>query len=371
MWLRVLEADRVRNLRQVSVGLAAGLTVVVGRNGQGKSSLLESVYLLATGRSFRTRRLEEAVAWDGGSIRVAGEVSWRGGDTRLAFGYDAGERTLLVEGGESGLEDYLGRLDLVDLTGERIGILKGAPEERRRFLDRGVVGMRSGFLRALGAYRRALSQRNALVRTMAARGSRPGAELEAWDERLATTGAEVHRRRREYAAVLATRLGEAGRILFPDGQELRVRYLPSPAASREEDAGAYGDVLLRSLASGRDRDLGLGFTAVGPHRDDLAVELDGVDLRKYGSAGQNRAALVVLKLAKLALLADHRGESPLFVMDDYDTDLDDVRARSLAAFLHEGGFQTIVATSKEGLAEQLGVPFRKLRMEAGQARPAE
>jgi len=370
VWLRFLEADRVRNLRRVSVELAAGLTVVVGRNGQGKTSLLESIYLLATGRSFRTRRLEEAVAWDGGPIRVAGEVSWRGGVSRLAVGYETGERGLYVEGGDTDLESYLGRLDVVDLTGGRIGILKNGPEERRRFLDRGVVGMRPGFLRTLGSYRRAVHQRNALVRTLAGRGARPGPELEAWDERVVEAGADVHRCRREYAAVLAAGLGEAGRVLFPEGRELRLRYLPSPAAARNEESGEFARIFLQSLVRSRDRDLGLGFTSVGPHRDDVVVELDGVDLRRYGSAGQLRAALVVLKLAKLSLLAGHRGESPLFVMDDYDSDLDEIRAGALADHLHEAGFQTIVATSKDGLAERLAVPHRILRMEGGRARTA-
>lgn len=371
MWLREIEADRLRNLRAVSVGLASGLTVVSGRNGQGKTSLLESIYLLATSRSFRTRRLDETQSWDGGPLRVAGPVSWRAGDVRLTVVMDGAERSLLVDGVPGDLESYLGRLDLVDLTGERMKVLKGSPDERRRFLDRGIVGLTPSFLRVLGTYRKVLQQRNALLRSLARAG--PGSrlqELRAWDSRLVEAGSRVHQRRREYAATLSTRLGEPGRILFPGGEEVLIRYRGSPAVAMDGDPDRFAEVFAEALDDGRERDLGMGFTGSGPHRDDLVAELDGVDLRRYGSAGQIRAALVALKLAKLRLLQDEHGEAPLFLMDDFDTDLDETRARNLAGFLHEGGFQAIVATSKDSLADDLGVPFRRIRMVGGEAAEA-
>lgn len=205
-------------------------------------------------------------------------------------------------------------------------------------------------------------------------GSDPGAagarlaELDAWDERLAESASRIHAERRKYALSLAARLGEAGRALFRDGEELVVHYQPSPRRAGEDDPTRFQERFLEALTAGRERDLGLGFTHSGPHRDDLAVELDGVDLRKFGSAGQQRAALVVLKLAKLALLKDERGEAPLFLMDDYDTDLDEVRARSLAEVLHDGGFQAIVATSKEEMIDRLGVAVHRVQMLDGEVR---
>lgn len=367
MWLREIEADRLRNLKAVSVNLSSGLTVITGRNGQGKSSMLEAIYLLATSRSFRTRKVEEIINWDTGPLRVAGSVSWRGGEVSLKVIADGTERRLTVDGVESNLENYLGRLDLVDLSGERMKVLRGAPNERRRFLDRGLVGLNPSFLKVVGEYRKMLAHRNALLRTIS-RGSPASRrrELEVWDRRLAECGSRVHKARREYAMRVGTRLGEAGRILFPGGEELVVRYLGSPASSMEGEPGAYGDKLLNSLEKGREKDLDLGYTSRGPHRDDVAVELDGVDLRKFGSAGQLRSAMVAMKIAKLSLLRADREESPVFLMDDYDTDLDEVRAANLASYLHEGGFQAVVATSKEKMAARLGVPFHRIRMTDGQ-----
>jgi len=361
-----LEADRLRNLRAVQLDLGAGLTLVVGRNGQGKSSLLEAVYLLGTGRSFRTKKLDELTFWDGGPLRVAGEVEGVRGGSKLTVVIDQGQRRLVADGAEQELDRFIGRLDVVDLTGERMKVLRGGPEERRRFLDRGIVGMEPGYLRELGEYRRALQQRNALLR----RRALPGPELEVWDERLAHAAEPLHRKRREYSVRLGSRLGEPTRALFSDDSTLSLIYQPSPAATGETPATEFRRVFLHGLFASRERDLAVGHTCRGPHRDDMRVELGGTDLRKYGSAGQIRASMVALKLGKLSLLGQDRGEAPLFLMDDFDSDLDEVRASALASFLHGGGFQTLVATSKEGMADRLGVPFRKVLMRDGEARPA-
>ena len=147
-----------------------------------------------------------------------------------------------------------------------------------------------------------------------------------------------------------------------------MRYRPSPAAAAEADLDAYPEILARTLARNRDRDRALGHTGSGPHRDEMVVELDGNDLRKYGSAGQVRASMIVLKLGKISMVRKEHGEAPLFLMDDFDSDLDEVRAAALAHFLHQGGFQALVATSKDGLVDGLGVPFMRVRMDDGAAR---
>jgi len=363
-----IEADRLRNLKQVQLTLGEGLTVVLGENAQGKTSLLEAVYLLATGRSFRTRKLDEIVAWDAALVRVAGEVRNRLGLHRLAVTVESGVRRLLADGVEQELESFIGRLDVVDLTGDRMKVLRGSPEERRRFLDRGAVGLRPAYLRDLGRYRRTLAQRNALLRSGGDGGR--AAEIEAWDEHLESAASVLHVERRAYSEALDARLREIGRELFPAERVLTLRYRPSPAAAGEAAVGEFAEIYRERLATGRKRDLALGHTTSGPHRDDLVVELDGMDLRKFGSAGQVRGGMIALKLGKLSLLREGRGESPLFLMDDFDTDLDEVRASALADFLRQGDFQALVATSKETLVGRLGAVDRRLRMEDGAARAA-
>ena len=369
MWLERLEADRLRNLRAVGIGLPTGLVMLVGRNGQGKTSLLEAVYLLATGRSFRTRRTDELVSFGGGPLRVAGRVIGRLGPTALGVVIDGSERRLLADEAPSDLESFLGRLDVVDLSAQRMDVLRGGPPDRRRFLDRGVVGLRPWFLRSLAEYRRVLHQRNALLRGSGkVRGGSAEAQLDAWDERLAAAAREVHCRRREYTVLLSGELGPFGRMLFPEGGEVRLHYRPSPAEAARVEVADFSTSYMDDLRRGRPRDRQLGHTCRGPHRDDLVVELDGVDLRRFGSAGQVRATMIALKLGKLSLLQKQTGETPVFLMDDFDSDLDEVRAAALAEHLHRGGFQALVATSKEGMAERIGVPFTKILLSEGTVR---
>jgi DNA replication and repair protein RecF len=180
----------------------------------------------------------------------------------------------------------------------------------------------------------------------------------------------LHKERRLYCEALDAHLGEIGRRIFPGEQKLAVRYRPSPAPTAEQPLDRFVELFAAGIADARSRDLALGHTSVGPHRDDLVVELDGIDLRKYGSAGQVRASMVGLKLSKLSLLREAHGEPPLFLMDDFDTDLDEIRAAAVADFLRQGGFQALVATSKETLVGRLGVAAELLRMSEGVARAA-
>jgi len=279
---------------------------------------------------------------------------------------DDSARRLISDGAEIDLESFIGRLDVVDLTAERMKVLRGGPEERRRFLDRGVVGLQPSYLRTLGEYRRVLQQRNALLRG-AGRGV-GRAQLDAWDERLVAAAAEIHRRRREYAVLLSAELGETDRMLFPDGGSVTLLYRPSPREVGEAEVTDFSSCYMGALERGRKRDLEVGHTCRGPHRDDVVVELEGVDLRRFGSAGQVRGAMIALKLGKLSLLGKKRGEVPIFLMDDFDSDLDEVRAKAVASHLCKGGCQALVATSKEGMADRIGVPFTKVLLSEGTIR---
>jgi DNA replication and repair protein RecF len=371
MRLTRLAVERLRNLKAIDIELPEGLTVIAGGNGQGKTSLLEAVYLLATGRSFRTRKSDELINFDGGPLEVRGNTSSRRGDSRLSVILDGSSRRLQINDVDKGTEQYLGQLDLVDLTAKRMNVLRGGPEERRRFLDRGIVGAQPVFLRMIGDYRRALQHRNALLRRPRIAEARKHAELDAWDQPLCAASARIHRERRGYTERLNDQLGEVSRMFFGPNAVLALRYRPSPAEAGEAAEDRLDQILADRLARGRERDMEMGHTCEGPHRDDLAVELDGVDLRRFGSAGQVRAAMVTLKLGKLSLLGIERGESPLFLMDDFDSDLDDGRMSALADFLHHGGFQTLVATSKESQVGRIEVSFMKLRMEDGALRQAQ
>lgn len=343
--------------------------MVAGENGQGKTSLLEAIYLLATGRSFRTRILEELIGWEGKSLSVGGKVTSRRGQVALGVTIGGDDRELLVNGAKRSMESFLGRLDIVDLTAPRMNVLRGSPEERRRFIDRGIVGIDPHYLSAIGEYRRLLQQRNALLRR-SKYGSLDSNQLDAWDERFLTAAKRLHLERRRFCLRLAEKLAAIGPELLPDGKLPRLVYRPSPPELAEADESRCVELLAERLERSRGRDRELGHTSEGPHRDDLKVQLEQVDLRKYGSSGQVRAAMIALKLGKLSLIREERGEAPLFLLDDFDTDLDDARMAAVADYLRRAGSQAVIATSKEDVFEKTEVAELKLRMRQGVATEA-
>jgi DNA replication and repair protein RecF len=194
--------------------------------------------------------------------------------------------------------------------------------------------------------------------------------LDAWDERLGAAARGLHLERRHYVVRLAAEVARIGPELLPDGVAPRLTYRPSPPELDEVSEDRFDRVFGERLATCRGRDRELGYTSEGPHRDDLRVELKGVDLRRFGSAGQVRAAMIALKLGKLSLLREERGEAPLFLLDDFDTDLDDARMEALVGYLRRAEFQTVVATSKEEVIGRIGAAALRIRMDDGVARAA-
>ncbi len=347
-----IEVESVRNLVRQRVGLAP-MVVVSGANAQGKSSFLEAAYLLATTRSFRVVDPREAIAHGAPHLRVAGAVRGATGavcEIGMGLPKARGERSLSVGQSDAKLAEYLGLLPTLALAGDSLRSIAGSPAERRRFTDRATAAADPVHLGDLGEYRRALGQRNELLRVGA--GDR---ELDAFEQVLARSGERLARRRARQVEAWQHEIG-AWPELFPEGETVRLRY--RRAGLGTEDASA--ERLAEKLAAARARDRQLGRTSVGPHRDDLALEAQGVDLLRFGSAGQVRSALSALTLAQArSVRASRGGEPPLLVLDDVDTDLDAGRlAALLRAAAAEG--QVLAASSKPDLAP----PDEALRLRA-------
>jgi DNA replication and repair protein RecF len=331
-----IDVENVRNLVRQRIPLAADVVLVTGANAQGKSSVLEAVYLLATTKSYRTRDPREAIAHGADFLRIEGQPRTAPG-LATALGKKRGERVLSVAECAAKLADYLGLLPTLALAGESSRSIAGSPSERRRFMDRATAAADPSHLVDLGDFRRALLSRNQLLRSGA-----PDALLEPWDTVFAAAGERVSARRRQQIAAWQDRIG-VWPELFPEGAATRLTYR----------AAGEGESLLERLRTARPSERREGMTLVGPHRDDLALAHGGKNLLRFGSAGQVRAALAALTLAQLEQVRRTRGTEagasrPLLLLDDVDTDLDSKR---LAAFLGAaaGGGQVIAASSKPEL----------------------
>jgi DNA replication and repair protein RecF len=332
-----VELRDFRNYRHGALELSGGLTVVAGPNGAGKTNLLEALYFGCTARSPRTSNERELVRRGSSVARVVVDTRDEEAGHRIEVGFEPGEaKRLQVDGSPvDNLTANVARPLVSVFLPERLELVKGAPAARRAHLDQVVAALWPARVATRGAYSRALAQRNALLARIRSGAAGPAA-LDAWDAELAGHGVRLMANRREAVEGLQdpfTRL--AARLGLPGAAELR--YRPRSAAV---DATS----LTAELAERRGADLERGFTAHGPHRDELQLLLDGAALRAYGSQGQQRAALLALLFAERELLAERRARLPLMLLDDVMSELDSERRELLAELLRAGGQAVITAT---------------------------
>jgi DNA replication and repair protein RecF len=327
-----------RTYGTAAVELGPGLTVVTGRNGAGKTNLLEGLYFACTGRSCRTGNERECVRFGAQLTRLELRcVDDEGQPHEIGVGFHPGEaKRLSVDGAPvDRLTDVAARPLVSVFLPDRLELVTGTPALRRAHLDQVVAALRPARAGTRRAYSAALAQRNALV--AAIRAGRAGrSSLPAWDAELARHAIALMADRAVVVDDLRPRFEAHAELLGLAG-EPEIAYRPrSRATTAEELAG--------ELAERVDADLERGFTGHGPHRDDLALRRDGRELRAYGSRGQQRLGLLALLLAEREVLAEERGAPPLMLLDDVMSELDAGRRKRLVDLLRTGG-QSLITTT--------------------------
>ena len=332
-----LSLRNFRSYESLEVALGPGLTVVWGRNGVGKTNLLEALYFACTGRSCRTSNEREVVRFGGGFTRLEATTSDGVLEHSLTVGFEPGQpKRLQVDGAPVERLSDSGARPLVSVfLPDRLELVSGPPALRRGHLDQVVAAIWPARRATRAAYSAALAQRNALLnRIRAGRAGR--ASLPAWDAELARHGFALIRDRDQLVEALVPRFAEQAAALGLDGRPA-IRYRPR---SRAADA----DELADELAAHVEQDLERGFTTHGPHRDDLVFRRADHDLRSYGSRGQQRVALLALLMAERACLGDERGTYPLMLLDDVMSELDSGRREALVEQLLAGGQSLVTST---------------------------
>jgi DNA replication and repair protein RecF len=360
-----LTLHHFRNLHGLEIRPAPGLNLVAGPNGHGKSNLLESLHFLALAHSQRTRKDKDLIAWGGDSFVIRGEG--RSGERAhvQSVEYREGGSRVKVEGLESRrLGDLLGHFLLVAFTPEDLDLLRGGPQERRRFLDVLLCQHDPSTLDVLRRYRGALKQRNAVLRWNLR--AEEEALLDAYEATLAEAGADIIRRRLEWVAKLAPKAQEFYReIGAPQGEKgeaLDMRVTGAPEASG--DLVSLRENLLAKLREKRSQDRETGLTSAGPHRDDLLTFLDGKTVRDFASQGQKRSVALALKLAAARLLEETSGLPPILILDDVFAELDPGRRERFGSLIAGRG-QAFIATPRRE-----DIPFaveNVVNMERGKA----
>jgi DNA replication and repair protein RecF len=371
MYLSRLTLHNFRVYEQLQLDLPSGLIVLIGPNAAGKTSLLEAIHLLATTTSPRTHADAELIRWGASVARVEGAfVQRRGSETHLAVGLErSGEgglnRRLEVEGeAVASPREMIGRAGVVMFTPDDLSIIKGGPGLRRRFLNTALAQLQPRYLDDLSRYRRALRQRNELLKSLG-RGSRPPEEAAAWTDQLVRSGAAVAVLRQRFIRSLDIQASDVHRLIFA-GESLALSYHGELAGFDDEAAAA--EHFRARLDELGDLEVRRGTTLAGPHRDELAVSVNDASVRQYGSQGQQRTAALSLKLGQARVAQEWSDEPPLLLLDDCLSELDPTRAKAVLD-LADTLDGLIVTTAKLDPALQDHPEATFFRIEAGVVTP--
>ena len=347
MFLKSIEIERFRNLTG-KIDWSSGINVLYGNNAQGKTNWLESIQVLAHARSFRTHHLHEAVAFGESMASVAGVVH-RGDaiDRELRVAIQGNTKQTFVNRKREPLGRYLAQLHAVWFTFDELEVVRGGPEARRSFLDRGVIALHPSYAQTLADYNKVIKQKKRLLSQAAEGEIRPDQLrefIEPWNQQLVTLSARIHGARNEYVDLLAEALAHR---LF--GDALSIRYVSS--LENKGDLSNYEQLITDRLRLRLETEMFAGACLIGPHRDDLDILFRGRVLRSFGSAGQQRSALITLDLAAISVYHSKHQDYPIFLIDDVDAELDGSRIERLLEYL-DGRTQTFVTTSKRSHFER-------------------
>lgn len=353
IYTMLLESLNVHNLRNLQGKLVCrpGFNILIGENGQGKTNWLEAIHILATTRSFKTTKLSEAIRFEADTATIEGDVHQAEGIRRkLRAVLDGNTKSFLVNGKRETVRQYLGQLHAVVFNADQLEIIRGTPEPRRKFLDSVIVSIHPPYVQILSDYARVIKQKNALLQS--AREGEYSLEKTAellgpWNERLVALAARIHRSR----VRIVERLNEALEKRLFGREDISVRY--ASALEEKGDLSHFEELMSERLKLRVRAELTSGHSLIGPHRDELEILFDGHDLRRFGSAGQQRSALLLLQLANIAVFHAQNGEYPLFLLDDIDSELDYQRIGNLLEYL-SGKTQMFATTSKQSFVDEFG-----------------
>ena len=332
MYIQSIELSNYRNYRSLEMEFDRGTNILFGDNAQGKTNILESIYLSGTSRSHRTARDRELIRFGQEEAHIRTNV--RKND--LSYCVDIHIRQAKSKGiAINGVpvkkaSDLFGLLGIIFFSPEDLNIVKNGPAERRHFINAELSQIDRIYLSDLSNYNKALNQRNSLLKGIL---DHPELRetLDVWDDQLVSYGKRLIARRREFIADLIPIVRGIHRKLSGGIEDLLLAYEPNI------DDTFFEDELFRA----RDRDMRMGTTTVGPHRDDLKLSIASVDIRRFGSQGQQRTCALSLKLAEIQMMEAKRGEKPILLLDDVLSELDSNRQNYLLESIND--IQTIIS----------------------------
>ncbi len=368
MVLTELSLAQFRNYVEQQVLFSPHINLIFGSNGQGKTNLIEAIYVLALSKSFRTHQATDLINRDFHKFNLTGSVLSAGGKFLLSLEQDRTRKVLQVNSVKQDVFTYVQHLPLVAFSTTHVEQFKSESEQRRRLIDRGLCQLQPSHLKRLSQYYRVVKQKNSLLRqTSFVYNKAIPAAIEVWNLQIADLGARIIESRSTYIRKIKEKLTSPYQTLAPEISDFQ--YIACNQITPNTTPLDIKEQLTGKLAENLEKEIRLARSLVGPHRDEILIEIDGKSAQRYASAGQLRSSLIAYYLAQMELAFETYGEYPLFLIDDVDSELDKMRIRQLLEIL-EPKTQIFITTSKPELV-QGSYPLeqvRNLHVEAGRVR---
>ncbi|QDI93107.1 DNA replication/repair protein RecF [Salicibibacter halophilus] len=373
MYVRDLSISDYRNLEATTLAFENTVNLFLGENAQGKTNLMEALYVLAFAKSHRTNRDRELITWGKDYARVQGEINKRVSSLSLDIQFSTqGKRAKLNGLEQQRISEFIGALNVVMFAPEDLNLVKGGPKQRRRFIDMEIGQISNIYLYHLAQYHRILKQRNQLLKEHAQkRASESTLMHEVLTEQLIKAAAQVVQRRLSFIHQLQKWAGPTHWSISRQLEELQIAYIPSADVSLELDLSTIENIYANAFEEKKEQEIRRGLTLIGPHREDLAIYVNDRDIQTYGSQGQQRTAALSLKLAEIELIEKETADPPVLLLDDVLSELDDFRQSHLLNTI-QGKVQTFITTTNiSGIEHEVLKQAKTFHVHNGNISPSE
>lgn len=328
MYIKELTLKNFRNYQEATVSFSESLNILVGKNAQGKTNILEAIFYAVIGKSFKTSKEKDMIRWEQESAYVKGlfHKTYREVEIELYFNKKSKKTIKVDKIPLHRIGELMGHVNAVFFSPDELKLIKESPEERRRFMNIDISQTNKRYFYLLGRYEKILANRNKLLKTTKSLQVLKET-IDIWDRALAETAKKIAKERAIFISELAPFAALAHTYLSENTETLRIQY-----AGFSEDLENYDKIMLKALQKNIEKDFKLGFTTVGVHRDDIDLYLNDVEVKTFGSQGQQRTVALSLKLAELEIIKNRIGEYPILLLDDVFSELDEARRHKLLKF---------------------------------------
>lgn len=354
MELESLTLKNYRNYGDLTLEFSDGVNVFLGENAQGKTNLLESIYVLALARSHRTSSDKDLIQWSEKEATISGRVKRAISDTPLSLNFsNKGKKARVNHLEQSKLSQYIGQLNVILFAPEDLELVKGAPSVRRRFIDMEFGQMNPLYLYNTTQYKRILKERNAYLKRLQLKQTTDTVFLDVLSEQLVNVGAQILLARESFLKKLEQAAQPIHAEISDQRETLHLVYNSSVNFDEKDDLAGVTAAFEASLLKKRAREIMMGSTLLGPHRDDLQFIVNDNDVAVFGSQGQQRTTALAVKLAEIDLMQQETGEYPVLLLDDVLSELDANRQTHLLLAIQDKVQTFITAPSLTDVARQL------------------